>query len=70
MEKKMKRLLLAFAILAVATAFTNPVFAKLKDAKNKTECEKAGGVWIEKATNAGPRHSKVHIALFDRSRHD
>ena len=52
MEKKMKRLLLAFAILTVATAFTNPV-AGLKDAKNKTDCEKAGGVWIEKDNKCG-----------------
>ena len=44
---KMKRLLLTFAILAVATALTAPVFAGLKDAKNKAECEMAGGVWIE-----------------------
>jgi hypothetical protein len=44
---KMKRLLLTFAILVIATAFAAPVFAGLKDAKNKAECEKAGGVWIE-----------------------
>jgi hypothetical protein len=55
MEKKMKRLLLAFAILTVATAFTNPVFAGLKDAKNKTDCEKAGGVWIEKDNKCGAK---------------
>jgi len=51
----MKQLLLAFAILAVATAFANPVFAGLKDAKNKTECEKAGGVWIEKDNKCGAK---------------
>jgi hypothetical protein len=45
---EMKRLLLTFAVLAIAAAFTAPVFAGLKDAKNKAECEKAGGVWIEK----------------------
>src|SRR5262245_56209286 len=45
---KMRRVLWTFTILAVATAFTGPVFAGLKDAKNKSECEKAGGVWIEK----------------------
>ena len=54
-RKKMKRLLLAFGILAVATAFTNPVFAGLKDAKNKAECEKAGGVWIENDNKCGAK---------------
>jgi hypothetical protein len=49
----MKRLFLTFAILAVATAFTAPAFAGLKDAKNKSECEKAGGVWIEKDNRCG-----------------
>jgi hypothetical protein len=49
----MKRLFLTFAILAVATAFTAPGFAGLKDAKNKAECEKAGGVWIEKDNRCG-----------------
>jgi hypothetical protein len=52
---KMKRLFLTFAILAVATAFTAPVFAGLKDAKNKAECEKAGGVWIEKDNKCGAK---------------
>jgi hypothetical protein len=50
---KMKRLLLTFAILAVASTFTASVFAGLKDAKNKTECEKAGGVWIETDNKCG-----------------
>ena len=49
----MKRLFLTCAILAVATAFTVPGFAGLKDAKNKAECEKAGGVWIEKDNRCG-----------------
>ena len=49
----MKRLFLTCAILAVATAFTAPGFAGLKDAKNKAECEKAGGVWIEKDNRCG-----------------
>jgi uncharacterized membrane protein len=52
---KMKRLLLTFAILAIATAFTAPAFAGLKDAKNKAECEKAGGVWIEKDNKCGAK---------------
>jgi hypothetical protein len=52
-KMKMKRFLWTIAILAVATAVTAPVFAGLKDAKNKTECEKAGGVWIEKDNKCG-----------------
>ena len=48
----MKRFLLAFAMLAVATAFTSPVLAGLKDA---AECEKAGGVWIEKDNKCGAK---------------
>ena len=52
---KMKRLLLTFAILAIATAFTAPAFAGLKDARNKAECEKAGGVWIEKDNKCGAK---------------
>jgi hypothetical protein len=49
----MKRLLLAFVSLAVATAFIAPAFAGIKDAKNKTECEQAGGVWIDKDQKCG-----------------
>ena len=41
----MKRLLVAFVTLAFATAFTAPAFAGILDAKDKAECEKAGGVW-------------------------
>ena len=51
----MKRLLLAFVTLAVATAFTAPAFAGILDAKNKTECEKAGGVWVEKDKKCGAK---------------
>jgi hypothetical protein len=51
----MKRLLLTFAILAVATASPASVFAGLKDARNKAECEKAGGVWIEKDNKCGAK---------------
>src|SRR5262249_47036902 len=40
----MKRLLLALIALTVATAFTAPAFAGIRDAKNKADCEKAGGV--------------------------
>jgi hypothetical protein len=49
----MKRLLLAFVSLVAATAFTAPAFAGIKDAKNKAECEQAGGVWIEKDQKCG-----------------
>ena len=49
----MKRLLLAFITLAAAAALTVPAFAGLKDAKNKAECEKAGGVWVEKDNKCG-----------------
>jgi hypothetical protein len=49
----MKRLLLALMTLAIATAFTAPAFAAVTDAKNKTECEKAGGVWIDKDNKCG-----------------
>jgi hypothetical protein len=51
----MKRLILAFIILAAATAFTSPAFAGIKDAKNKAECEQAGGVWIEKDNKCGAK---------------
>jgi len=46
----MKRLLLAFVTLAFATAFTAPAFAAVLTAKDKADCEKAGGVW-DAATN-------------------
>jgi hypothetical protein len=49
----MKKLLSAFVMLAVATAFTAPSFAAVTDAKNKDECEKAGGVWIDKDSKCG-----------------
>jgi hypothetical protein len=51
----MKRLLLAFITLAVAAAFSAPAFAGILDAKNKAECEKAGGVWIEKDHKCGAK---------------
>jgi hypothetical protein len=52
---EMKRFLLIFAIFAFATAVTAPVFAGLKDAKNKTECKKAGGIWVEKDNKCGAK---------------
>jgi hypothetical protein len=51
----MKRLLLAFVTLAVATAFAGPAFAAITDAKNKAECEKAGGVWMEDTKKCGAK---------------
>jgi hypothetical protein len=50
-----KKLLLAFVALAVATAFTTPSFAGILDAKNKADCEKAGGVWIDKDSKCGAK---------------
>ena len=52
-QHHMKRLLLAFITLAAPTALTAPAFAGLKDAMNKAECEKAGGVWVEKDNKCG-----------------
>ena len=51
----MKRLLLVFIGLTVATAFTALAFAGIRDAKNKSECEKAGGVWIDKDNKCGAK---------------
>jgi hypothetical protein len=51
----MKTLLLAFISLAAATALTAAAFAGLKDAKNKAECEKAGGVWVEQDNKCGAK---------------
>jgi hypothetical protein len=51
----MKRLLLALVALTVATAFTAPAFAGILDAKNKADCEKAGGVWIDKENKCGAK---------------
>jgi hypothetical protein len=41
--------------LAAATAFISRAFAGIKDAKNKAECEQAGGVWIEKDNKCGAK---------------
>jgi hypothetical protein len=51
----MKRLFLAFVTLAFATAFAAPAFASVLNAKDKAECEKAGGVWIEKTKKCGAK---------------
>ena len=49
----MKRLLLALIALTIATAFTAPALAGIRDAKNKVDCEKAGSVWVEKGNKCG-----------------
>jgi hypothetical protein len=51
----MKKILLAFVTLAFATSFAAPGFAAITDAKNKAECEKAGGVWIDKDNKCGAK---------------
>ena len=51
----MKRLLLAFVTLAFATAFTAPAFAGVLTAKDKADCEKDGGVWIDKTQKCGAK---------------
>jgi len=51
----MKRLLLALIAFTVATAFTAPAFAGIRDAKNKAECEKAGGVLVEMDNKCGAK---------------
>jgi len=51
----MKRLLLALIALTVAIAFTATAFAGIRDAKNKADCEKAGGVWIDKESKCGAK---------------
>jgi len=45
---------LAFIGLTIATAFTAPAFAGILDAKNKADCEKAGGV-VEKNHKCGAK---------------
>ena len=51
----MKRFLLALIALTVTTAFTAPAFAGILDAKNKADCEQAGGVWIDKENKCGAK---------------
>ena len=51
----MKRLISALVALAFATSFAAPSFAGVLDAKNKQECEKAGGVWIDKDNRCGAK---------------
>ena len=50
---RMRDFCLAFIGLTIATAFTAPAFAGILDAKNKADCEKAGGVWVEKDHKCG-----------------
>ena len=51
----MKTLLLAFVSLAVPNRLRRSRLAGILDAKNKTECEKAGGVWVEKDKKCGAK---------------
>jgi hypothetical protein len=54
----MRKLLLAFLTVAVATAFGAPAFAAITDAKTKAECEKAGGVWIDNTKKCGAKKAQ------------
>jgi hypothetical protein len=47
--------LISTLTVALALAFTGPAFAGILDAKNKAECEKAGGVWVEKDHKCGAK---------------
>jgi hypothetical protein len=51
----MKRVLLAFMALTLAGAFTVPAYAGILDAKNKADCEKAGGIWVAKDNKCGAK---------------
>lgn len=44
----MKKILLAFVTLTFVSSFAAPSFASVLTAKNKQECEQAGGVWLDK----------------------
>jgi hypothetical protein len=49
----MKGIVSMIVAIGLAISFTAPAFAGLKDARNKAECEKAGGVWVEKDHKCG-----------------
>jgi hypothetical protein len=51
----MKSIVSMIVALGLAVAFTAPAFAGILDAKNKAECEKAGGVWVEKDNKCGAK---------------
>jgi hypothetical protein len=51
----MKSIVSMIVTLGLAVAFTAPAFAGILDAKNKAECEKAGGVWVEKDNKCGAK---------------
>jgi hypothetical protein len=42
----MRKILLALVTLAFAASFAAPSFADILTAKNKQECQQAGGVWL------------------------
>jgi hypothetical protein len=51
----MRKLVSMILALGLAVAFTAPTFAAITDAKNKAECEKAGGVWVDKDKKCGAK---------------
>jgi hypothetical protein len=51
----MKSIVSMIVALGLAFAFTASAFAGILDAKNKAECEKAGGVWVEKDNKCGAK---------------
>jgi len=54
----MRKLLLAFLTVVVATVFGAPAFAAITDAKTKAECEKAGGVWMDDTKKCGAQKTQ------------
>ena len=51
----MKSIVSMIVAPGLAVAFSAPAFAGSLDAKNKAECEKAGGVWVEKDNKCGAK---------------
>jgi hypothetical protein len=43
----MRKILLALVTMTFASSFAVPTFAGVLTAKNKQECEQAGGVWLD-----------------------
>lgn len=43
----MRKILMALVAMAFATSLAAPSFAAVLTAKNKQECEQAGGVWLD-----------------------
>ena len=51
----MKSIVSMIVALGLALAPIAHAFAGILDAKNKAECEKAGGVWVEKDNKCGAK---------------